>query len=51
MDQTYTTFLDTKMSKVKFLDILSPSDFSVKFEAIKDSQLVQNLDQGEEDEK
>ena len=49
MDQTYTTFLDAK--KVKFLDILSPSDFSVDFEAIKDSKLVQNLDQGEEDEK
>ena len=42
------TFLDTKISKVKFLDILS--DFSVDFEAVKDLKRVQNLDQGEEDE-
>ena len=43
------TFLDTKMSKVKFLDTLSPSDFSY-FEAVKDSTHVQNLDQGEKGE-
>ena len=43
------TFLDTKMSKVKFLDTLSPSDFSY-FEAVKDLTHVQNLDQGEKGE-